>query len=599
MRVWPTVVYAMAARKARFPLGSAPSAAGVGVALSLAVSLASGTAFAQAATALDRYEPAPAGDGTFAVPRASVESNLRVSAAFTISYANAPLVLSLYDPSKGENIRAGTVVSRQLAAHLLTSVELARIAKVELDVPFMLAQGGDSPALNQFLDVVPPGMPKAFPSPQGAAMSDVRIGLRLVIMKQRGWIPAASFSLSTWLPSGNEMAYTSTGKLRQAPAITFGGDHGRYAWSLLFGRKIQSDGDGAGLFGGENLGGASFAARFDRLSAHVELFGSTVTGKQPAFGSSALSAELLFGARYTYGPLSAGLMGGPGIGRGIGTPSYRLLATVGASFDVGSHGASTANGNAGQGQTRPVAKPLALAGLTGQEPDRDSDTVPDVMDQCPDVAGDASPTAAKLGCPPDQDGDRIADADDRCPAEPGVPSVDPVKYGCPLDTDGDGIIDNLDACPNEKGERSEDPKKSGCPVSVRVEGTQIVILQEVNFAVGSDVIEASSFPLLEQVASVFQTHPEITRVAIDGHTDNTGASAANITLSQKRAMAVVRWLVDHGVDTRRLEARGFGPRRPIADNKTAEGKAKNRRVEFQILKRSPQGSSAWREGKAQ
>lgn len=61
-------------------------------------------------------------------------------------------------------------------------------------------------------------------------------------------------------------------------------------------------------------------------------------------------------------------------------------------------------------------------------------------------------------------------------------------------------------------------------------------------------------------------------------------------------MSVLRWLVEHGVDTRRLEARGFGPRRPIASNGTAEGKAKNRRVEFQILKRSERGTNAWREG---
>jgi outer membrane protein OmpA-like peptidoglycan-associated protein len=131
-----------------------------------------------------------------------------------------------------------------------------------------------------------------------------------------------------------------------------------------------------------------------------------------------------------------------------------------------------------------------------------------------------------------------------------------------------------------------------------VEGTQIVILQSVNFATGSDVIAQDSYSLLEQVAAVFATHPEITRVAIDGHTDNAGIAKANVTLSQKRAVSVVRWLVEHGVDARRLEARGFGPRRPIADNATADGKAKNRRVEFQILKRSPKGEADWHEGAA-
>ena len=91
-------------------------------------------------------------------------------------------------------------------------------------------------------------------------------------------------------------------------------------------------------------------------------------------------------------------------------------------------------------------------------------------------------------------------------------------------------------------------------------------------------------------------HPEIARVAVDGHTDSVGTARANLALSRRRAIAVMRWLVAHGVDERRLEARGFGPRRPIADNKTAEGRAKNRRVEFQILKRTDKGEAGWKDG---
>ena len=64
---------------------------------------------------------------------------------------------------------------------------------------------------------------------------------------------------------------------------------------------------------------------------------------------------------------------------------------------------------------------------------------------------------------------------------------------------------------------------------------------------------------------MIKEHAEITRVAVDGHTDNVGQDKANLALSRRRALAVVRWLVDHGIDERRLEARGFGARRPIAD----------------------------------
>ncbi|MEZ4315627.1 MAG: OmpA family protein [Polyangiaceae bacterium] len=101
---------------------------------------------------------------------------------------------------------------------------------------------------------------------------------------------------------------------------------------------------------------------------------------------------------------------------------------------------------------------------------------------------------------------------------------------------------------------------------------------------------------MQQVADVLASHPEIARVAVDGHTDNRGTEASNLDLSRSRAVSVMKWLVDKGVDPRRLEARGFGPRRPIADNKTAEGRAKNRRVEFQIRKKTDKGAAGWVDG---
>ncbi len=84
--------------------------------------------------------------------------------------------------------------------------------------------------------------------------------------------------------------------------------------------------------------------------------------------------------------------------------------------------------------------------------------------------------------------------------------------------------------------------------------------------------------------------------AVDGHTDDRGGDKPNKSLSERRALSVVRWLVEHGVDARRLEARGFGQRRPIGDNKTEEGRAKNRRVEFLIRLRTDLGEKGWFDG---
>ncbi|MRG96530.1 OmpA family protein [Polyangium spumosum] len=552
-----------------------------GLACAGAVWLAPSAANAQTATALERLEPAPAGDGFFAVPRADVPEDLRATAALVVSYADAPL--SLRVGQGGASREAGEIVAYQVTGHVLAALEVNRFLKVDLDVPVTLAQGGDSPSITGLVSAVPPGAPSSYASPEGAAMNDLRLGLRLVLLPQRGKVPAASLSYALWVPTGDTTAFTGTGQVRHMPSIVVGADMGRFYYSIALGRRVQETRGGRNLLGGELVAGGAIAFRFGRFSAHAELFGSTVTVEASPFGRATTHIEALFGGRATVGPLSLGLAGGPGLTAGVGTPTFRLLASAGASFDV----PDREQARGGQGRTRDVGGAAAAA-----DPEARPGTKQDPQgDEAPRVEA-AEPVLA------DGDGDGIADVDDVCPNEPGARSADPKRFGCPLDTDGDGIADAADACPKERGEANVDPKITGCPASVRVEGTQIVILQEVNFATGSDVIAPESFPLLEQVASVMSQHPEIARVAIDGHTDNVGSERANVTLSQRRAVAVVRWLVDHGVDARRLEARGFGPRRPVASNDKPEGRAENRRVEFQILRRTPLGEAGWKEGSA-
>jgi outer membrane protein OmpA-like peptidoglycan-associated protein len=87
---------------------------------------------------------------------------------------------------------------------------------------------------------------------------------------------------------------------------------------------------------------------------------------------------------------------------------------------------------------------------------------------------------------------------------------------------------------------------------------------------------------LRNVAAVIKNHPEVTAVVVEGHTDNQGSAAHNKDLSQRRAEAVMLFLTQNGVDRARLRAAGFGPDRPIMDNRTKAGRAANRRVEFRI-----------------
>ncbi|MEP6616754.1 MAG: OmpA family protein [Ginsengibacter sp.] len=214
------------------------------------------------------------------------------------------------------------------------------------------------------------------------------------------------------------------------------------------------------------------------------------------------------------------------------------------------------------------AGPLALNGC----PDRDGDGIADKDDKCPDVAG----LAKYAGCPvPDTDNDGINDEEDKCPTVAGV-----ARYqGCPVpDADNDGVNDEEDKCPNEAGP----PSNFGCP-EIKPEIIEKVNLAAKNifFATGSAKLLAKSYPSLNNVVKILNENSTF-KVDIDGHTDTTGTHDKNMILSDNRAASVKTYLVNKGVDETRITSKGFGPDMPIATNKTAAGRAKNRRVEMKL-----------------
>jgi outer membrane protein OmpA-like peptidoglycan-associated protein len=242
--------------------------------------------------------------------------------------------------------------------------------------------------------------------------------------------------------------------------------------------------------------------------------------------------------------------------------------------------------------------------------DRDHDGVPDEEDECPDVPGPVS----NKGCPEkDTDGDGVIDREDKCPNEPGPAS----NAGCPIvaDRDGDGVPDNVDRCPDQPGPKENDgcpladrdgdgvpdnidkcpdvPGKvefDGCPtkdaVKVNVRRDSLELREKIHFETNKAVIKPESFGLLNQVVATLVQHPEILKLRIEGHTDSVGTRPYNLGLSQRRAQSVVEYLVNKGIDPGRLSSEGFGMERPIATNKTEEGRGQNRRVEMIILQRA-------------
>ncbi len=218
--------------------------------------------------------------------------------------------------------------------------------------------------------------------------------------------------------------------------------------------------------------------------------------------------------------------------------------------------------------------------------DRDKDGVLDGEDLCPDTHKSADPDPVKVGCPAeDRDGDGVFDYQDRCPEVPQGARPDPNQPGCPLpDRDQDTVADSVDACPDKAGAPHPDPKKNGCPGLVEVKGGQLIIVQPVFFATNRDVILQKSYPVLQSVADALIATPQIRKLSIQGHTDDRGKRDYNVDLSARRARSVLSWLVTNGgVAADRLDSQGFGPDRPIADNATAQGRERNRRVEFVII----------------
>jgi len=219
--------------------------------------------------------------------------------------------------------------------------------------------------------------------------------------------------------------------------------------------------------------------------------------------------------------------------------------------------------------------------------DTDGDGIPDTSDACPTEPGPRSDNPMKNGCPlpKDTDGDGIPDANDACPTQPGPKSDDPTKNGCPLpkDTDGDGIMDDVDKCPTEPETFNGYQDEDGCPDEVPAAVKKFTgVIEGINFKTKSADITKASHDVLDRAVQVLNDYPSI-KLEISGHTDNVGKAEFNKELSQKRADAVKAYFVAKGISSDRLTTIGYGMEKPIADNKTKAGKAKNRRTEFRLL----------------
>ncbi len=465
---------------------------------------------------------APAGDRAFAVAGADARGAGVFRARLGADYASAPLVVL------GADQLATSVVSHQLWLEPGVSFALAHRYLVWLDAPLVLLEAGDA------TESLTPG--------DAPALGDVRVGARARLLGEADSPLKLAAGAVLFVPTATE-PWAGDGAFGAKPALTLSGETARLRGALELGFHLRASERVPSLLPLRTASALVFGvAASTALDKGAELFvgpeltvALAVADGARLFDPRSTAGQALVGARWvpTGKPFAIALGVGPGIGEAPGAADFRALFSVSYS---------------------PEAPPP----------------------------------------PPDADDDRVSDERDACPSVPGRASEDPLMNGCPelpTDTDGDAIPDMHDACPRTPGPANVERRLHGCPPpppkpppKAELVAEAIVISDQVQFETGTAALKAESDAVLGQVARVLAEHPELELVEVQGHTDDTGTRELNQRLSDERAQAVVERLSKHGVAAGRLVAKGYGQDRPIADNTTEEGRAKNRRVEFRVLR---------------
>ncbi|HVR21138.1 MAG TPA: OmpA family protein [Polyangiaceae bacterium] len=505
----------------------------------LALLLAASVARAEPSVSLELSKP-PAGDRAFLVAGADARGAGVLRARLGADYAFAPLVVLDADQLPFR------VVSHQLRLEPGVSFALAHRVLLSLDVPVVLAEAGEMATVPSAGDAAASETLEPGSAP---ALGDVHLGARARLLGNADSPVKLAAGAELWFPAASE-PWAGDGAFRAKPALTTSAESARLRGALELGFLVRTSERVPSLLPLRTSSALVFGiATAAALDSGGELFVGPemtlalgVADGAKLFDPRSTSGQALLGARYVpnLGPIVVALGAGPGFGQAPGAADFRVLASV--SFS-------------------PEAPPPL----------------------------------------PDGDDDRVPDERDACPSVPGSPSEDPLMNGCPelpTDTDGDAIPDILDACPRTPGPANVERRLHGCPPpkpsetqppapppTVEIVRDELTLAQQVQFETGTAVLRSESDPILTDVVRLLAEHPDIESVEVQGHTDETGTVELNRRLSEERARSVVAWLVQHGVARERVVAKGYGKTQPIADNSTEEGRAKNRRVVFRILRR--------------
>lgn len=541
--------------------------------------------------AAERLHLSLSGEGIIDVELAEIPPPHSFDLGLFIGYAHEPLVL--YQVKDGSANRLGVPLKNRLGASLVGAYSFLEWLQVGFELPFVLAQGaGDMPAGT--------GLPGSIAV---GGLGDLRVASKFLLFNDEdaGFDGGAvlNFVLPTSFP---EQSYLGDGRFQVQPGLLASKRLGELTLGAQLGFSLRGKSTLPGATVGADLAfSIGSAYDFEKLTElpfalNVSLSSATLLQRAFADFNSNPTELLLAGTWKVDEKWRVQLGSSVGLVSGYRTPITRVHAMV--------------------RYTHRTPPPLV-------DGDRDGDGLLDSVDECPAEPEDRDNFEDEDGCPdPDNDKDKILDVDDKCPMEPedhddfedsdGCPDPDndkdkildvddkcantPEDYdgfedtdGCPEpDNDRDRILDTVDKCPLEAEDRDNFEDTDGCPEEgsgmVSIVGKKIVLTDKIYFQTALDVIDLKrSKPILDQMSELLINNPWMTKVEIQGHTDDRGNDAYNQDLSQRRAASVAKFLIAVGVAESRLIYVGYGENKPVKSNDSNAGRSANRRVEFVII----------------
>ena len=509
-------------------------------------------------------QPSVPGRGGLVTEGSEIIKPLDVSAFLLFDYSFAPVEIS-----NQQGARLKGVIDQQSFAHLRAAMGLYGPVELSLTLPVSVTRvfgdaSGDLAA---------------------SSVGDASIGLKLqLVSPKKGFGLAALAELVA--PSGTPEDLTGDGAAGGALRVLTQYQTGALQLTANIGLRLHPNTEA--FFGAQQSNQVTYAlaasyAMSDTLFASIEGFGAV------AVGDGQNPAEAAVSVRKKLGGLSLLAGSGVGLSSAVGVPDARVFG--GVSYELKIARDQDSDGIA-DNKDGCVQIPEDRDGFQDDDgcpdDDNDGDGLFDAADRCPNEAEDKDGFEDQDGCKDtDNDNDGLADAVDTCANQAEDKDGFKDDDGCPEDdNDGDGIVDTGDGCPNEAEVRNGFLDEDGC-ADVKPEydftNQSKVVFYDILFEAGSDALLLASLPVLDAIVRSLKEQPNV-KVRIEGHTDADGDDKDNLLLSQKRALAVMNYLTREGISPARLDYAGYGETKQLSDNKTTEGKAKNRRVEFLVVR---------------